>query len=159
MMFDGRGNKVIALFLGGKSDALDGKVITFGAAARKCYLGWTTAQYFSHLFTRAINGLHCVATQRIDAARIAILGCEKGQHNIQHTRVERGGSSVVKINGTFRHIFLVLLSSQSVIVFHSSGTPLYHRHQFSRVSGNLLKLNNPAANCNSYLASHLDCYT
>src|SRR5260370_5748684 len=72
MVFYGRGNQVIALFLRGKRYSFNCKIITFGAAACKGNFGRTTPEDIGYLFAGAINSLHVVAPPRIDTAPIAI---------------------------------------------------------------------------------------
>src|SRR5215470_17459128 len=74
MVFYRRGNQVVSLFLQGKRYTFNRQVIALGAAACKGDLGRTTAKQLSHLFASAVNGLHGTASQRVDTARVAILG-------------------------------------------------------------------------------------
>src|SRR6266487_6725998 len=76
MVFYGRGDQMVALFLRCKCHPLNRKIITLRTAACKSNLCWTTAKEIGHLLSCTINSLHCMASQRVDTARIAIFDSE-----------------------------------------------------------------------------------
>src|SRR5260370_6139093 len=111
MVFYGRGNDMVALFLRGKCYTLDRQVIALGTIACKGNLGRPAPEDVSYLFASTINGLHSMTTQCVDTARIAILSCEVRQHSLQYTRIERCSSGMIKVDNTFCHCLFFLRPS------------------------------------------------
>src|SRR5581483_2953615 len=109
MMLDRRGDDVLALLLGSEGHALDRQIIALGTAADKGNFRWPRMNRFRYLFARTINGLHGIATKRIDAAGIAIFGGQIGHHSIQHAPVKRGGCGMIEIDSALWHTFLFSL--------------------------------------------------
>ena len=78
---------MIALFLRGKGDTFDSKVIALGATPCKSNFCWTRIQDIGYLFTSTIDGLHGMASKCVDTAGIAIFRREVRYHSIQDARI------------------------------------------------------------------------
>src|SRR5260370_18328957 len=96
---------MVTFFLRSKRAPFDSQITALETTTKKGDFIAATVEKLCYLFTRVINRLHRMSAKGIDTASIPIFRRQIGQHSIKHTRVQRGGSSMIKIDGMLWHLF------------------------------------------------------
>ncbi len=80
-------------------DPAQGQVVGLGATGGDDDLAGQAAQHAGDLLVRFTQGLARLPAKAVQAARIAVVFTEIGQHRLQHLRANRGGGGVVEVDG------------------------------------------------------------
>ena len=97
VVFDGRGDDVLAAAHLCKGGALDGGIVGLAAAAGEDHLAGPAAQDAGHGLPRLVERPARILRQRVEAGSVAEPLGEVGQHGLHDLRAHRRGGSMVHV--------------------------------------------------------------
>src|SRR3989339_1598712 len=97
-MFNLSGNKVMAVFFVGLSNAKNSQIITFCAAAGENNFLWVALNKISNELSCLVDCFTGLLSKSMEARRIAIFFVEIGQYSVKNADIKRGGCGMIKVN-------------------------------------------------------------